>query len=722
MPPFRVAAVALAASLALAGAPAPAGAQTVVQLEGGGSSLVDGYGLTANVWRPGSDGWVGIGYLDGLRIGAFLRTGLGKDTLRIGNDALQIRFPTDVFSGGRNLLVQGVSWTGGTSRGSYAVFGGASSSGLGAQSFQPTSVERPLGAIFLQRRVSPTVRLTGTAIVAERQTVIPGIEWQPTPDIVTSVVAGAGADRPYAASSLMLRRGRLGLKAQYAWNPQRFRRVSVPTPSQTETDRENVLLTYDLTPGFTVGVGRQNFMQDSSDANPPIRAVGNSIFAGGRLSDWRVTAGLYDSRSQGVANLSSYLALGHEVSPWLDAELYVLQSRPDGRPVSTTPLANLRWRVSSHLGLMQQVSYQGGRATVLFGANLATSVGEFGVDYQIVHQPFQPFQPFRSALNLTARLQLGGYSTSFGTYVRPDGAVDYSASGRTFLYMGSQTGAQPLQSGGGIGRYLVRGVVRDGDGAPVEGAALDLGGQVVFTNSQGVFFLRDSRPRRLPLTILLEEFLLPGRWALEAAPATVDAQPENRSAPVEVRLLRVGNVTPVPAAVPAPPVAPDSLHVLGSALRSAAGSAPPLVVIDLIRGPEPDLDRGLGVERDVIGPHRVPVRFAWGSRRVPAPLLPVLDTLARRLLQFPDAVVEIQGHTDATGGHRANLRLSRARADEVQRQLVMRGVPPKQILTHGVGADHPLGDNRVAAGRALNRRVELHRPEPNDSVHVHRDR
>jgi outer membrane protein OmpA-like peptidoglycan-associated protein len=370
---------------------------------------------------------------------------------------------------------------------------------------------------------------------------------------------------------------------------------------------------------------------------------------------------------------------------------------------------------------MQQVSYQGGRATVLFGANLATSVGEFGVDYQIVHQPFEPFQPFRSALNLTARLQLGGYSTSFGTYVRPDGAVDYSASGRTFLYMGSQTGAQPLQSGGGIGRYMVRGVVRDADGAPVEGAALDLGGQVVFTNSQGVFFLRDSRPRRLPLTVLLEEFLLSGRWELEAAPATVDAQPENRSAPVEVRLRRVDNVAPEPPAVTAPPMAPDSLHIRASDPGSAAGSAPPLVVIELIRGHELDLENGLDFEGDVIGPHRVPVRFAWGSRHVPPLLLPVLDTLARRLLQFPDAVVEIQGHTDATGGHRANLRLSRARADEVRRQLVIRGVPTEQIRTRGVGADRPLGDNRVAAGRALNRRVELHRAAPDDTVPVHRD-
>ena len=63
-------------------------------------------------------------YLDGLRAGAFLRTGIGKDTLRLGNDALVMRFPTDLFSTGYNLLVQGASLGGGsggsTSGGSFS--------------------------------------------------------------------------------------------------------------------------------------------------------------------------------------------------------------------------------------------------------------------------------------------------------------------------------------------------------------------------------------------------------------------------------------------------------------------------------------------------------------------------------------------------------------------------------------------------------------------------
>jgi hypothetical protein len=209
----------------------------------------------------------------------------------------------------------------------------------------------------------------------------------------------------------------------------------------------------------------------------------------------------------------------------------------------TTPLANLRWRISPRVGLSQQISIHDHRPNVLFGASLITSIGEFGVDYQIVHQPFKPLNPFRSALNLTARLQLGNYSTSLGTYVRPDGAVDYSASGSTFLYMGAFGGAQPQQIGGRMSQYVIRGKVRDTAGSPVEGAALDFSGELVFTNSSGEFLLRVRRPSRYALTVLPAEFLLPGAWEVVSAPDEITASVEARAVPLEI-ILRHPETSP----------------------------------------------------------------------------------------------------------------------------------------------------------------------------------
>jgi hypothetical protein len=532
------AALSLALVCASASFPALLNSQTVVEVQGGGSSLVDGYGATANFWRPGIDGWIGLGYLEGFRVGAFLRKAIHRDTLGVGNTALVMRLPTDIFTPGYNLLVQGVTYAGGNERTSFLGFGGASSSGVGAPSFQPTNIEQPMGAVFFQHRAAPTVRVIASAIIAEKQTVLPGLQWEPIPDLSAGFVAGMGAGRPYAATSLSLRRGPLDVKASYAWNPDRFRRAAVPTPNQAEVDRENVTLSYELNPNFTVGVGRQNFVQDSSDLELPVRASGNTAFAAGRIREIRVSAGLYDSRSQEIKNLSSYFAVGRELTRWLDAEIFVLQSRPQGQPSVTTPLANLRWRLSPRVGVSQQISLHNGRPTVLVGATLVTSIGEFGVDYQVVHQPFKPFNPFRSTLNLNARLQLGSYSTSIGTYVRADGAVDYSASGSTFLYMGSFGGVQPQQVGGRIARYVIRGSVKDEAGAAVEGAALDFDGEVVFTNSSGEFLLRARRPILYRLAVLTGEFLLPGNWEVVTAPGEVTAADEARAESITIVLRR----------------------------------------------------------------------------------------------------------------------------------------------------------------------------------------
>ena len=719
--PRATLALALAAALLAAAfvVPATGAAQTVVEVQGGGSSLVGGYGATANFWRNGVDGWIGLGYLDGLRFGAFLRTAVGKDTVRLGNDALVMRFPTDLFSGGYNLLVQGAS-LGGTSGGtSYLAFAGASSSSLAAPSFQATSIEKPMGALFVQHRLSPTVRLTGNLLVAERQTVVPGIQWQPTPDLTTALVAGTGAGSPYAAGAVTARRGALGLKALYAWNPDRFRRADVPGPTQTEAEKENFSLTYDLGSAFQVGVARQHFLQDSADGSAPIRATGNSAFASGRVRDIRLTGGVYDSRSQGTSNLSSYFAIGRGVTSWLDAELFVLQSRPSGRAATTTPIVNLRWRLSPRVRLMQQLSVNGHRPTVLFGANLITSLGEFGADYQIVHQPFQPFRPFRSTLNLTARLQLGRYSTNLGTYVRPDGAVDYSASGSTFLYMGAFGGVQPQQLGQSLGRYIVRGVVRDDAGAPVEGAAVGLNGDLAFTNSRGEFFVRVRRPQRYDLTVPLQEFLLPGHWEIVTAPTEAVAEPEEGALGIEIILRRAVPAAPAPAPpdsapapradtlqrlvppTPAPPADADGDHVSDAAdvcpatpaggVVDASGCAP------LFTPAAPVLTL-----RDV--------QFESGKAVMIGSSLPVLDSIARQLLALPDEAIEVSGHTDSSGVYRKNVVLARARAEAVRQYLYQRGVPLERMTARGFGPDRPVTSNRTPDGRALNRRVELRRP------------
>ncbi len=86
-----------------------------------------------------------------------------------------------------------------------------------------------------------------------------------------------------------------------------------------------------------------------------------------------------------------------------------------------------------------------------------------------------------------------------------------------------------------------------------------------------------------------------------------------------------------------------------------------------------------------------------------------LDTLAERIRAVPGVMLEIRGYWDAAGAELDGFRNSENRANAVRKYLVGKGVESNQILARGMGSHDPIGNNKTAAGRLQNRRVELHR-------------
>lgn len=86
----------------------------------------------------------------------------------------------------------------------------------------------------------------------------------------------------------------------------------------------------------------------------------------------------------------------------------------------------------------------------------------------------------------------------------------------------------------------------------------------------------------------------------------------------------------------------------------------------------------------------------------------ILDGVGDFLESYPDSKVVTRGHTDSTGKAAANQALSEKRAQKVREYLVAyRNVSPGRVTAEGVGSSQPAATNDSAAGRALNRRVEL---------------
>lgn len=123
--------------------------------------------------------------------------------------------------------------------------------------------------------------------------------------------------------------------------------------------------------------------------------------------------------------------------------------------------------------------------------------------------------------------------------------------------------------------------------------------------------------------------------------------------------------------------------------------------------------QGTGVEVQKTQDNRLKVMipgdisFDPGRADIKPNFRPVLDQFAQSLVQNPSSVIQIVGHTDATGNDAANVQLSRDRANATRDYLASRGVSTNRMTTDGRGEREPVASNDTDAGRARNRRVEI---------------
>jgi len=149
----------------------------------------------------------------------------------------------------------------------------------------------------------------------------------------------------------------------------------------------------------------------------------------------------------------------------------------------------------------------------------------------------------------------------------------------------------------------------------------------------------------------------------------------------------LGEKPKMPAALPepAPPLAPEPTPV----------EPPP--------APEPEPYEGCNVPTILEG-----VAFDTNATSIRPDTARELERVVAGLARCGQKRMRIEAHTDSVGTAAQNERLSELRAESVRDYLVNRGVDPEQLETYGFGERKPIADNSTPAGRARNRRVEIH--------------
>jgi len=110
------------------------------------------------------------------------------------------------------------------------------------------------------------------------------------------------------------------------------------------------------------------------------------------------------------------------------------------------------------------------------------------------------------------------------------------------------------------------------------------------------------------------------------------------------------------------------------------------------------------------------VLFDTGRAELKPGAMRSIQKLAELMKDDPARNLSVEGFTDSTGSPSTNDALSARRAESVRQALIGQGVSGDRVMARGYGEAYPVASNDNAAGRQMNRRVEIVLSDQNGRV------
>lgn len=175
-----------------------------------------------------------------------------------------------------------------------------------------------------------------------------------------------------------------------------------------------------------------------------------------------------------------------------------------------------------HWDFSEEISRAAGQTSFAFGGGLHFNRVSFSVNHSIAFYPFGA-AGFQQVTAIMLSFRIHDTTITGATDLLPTGPR-YSAGADSFvdgpLHFAEGSAAGPRTTRRASGKYAITGRVVDAAGQPVAGAAVAVGGQIVYTDDAGRFLARERKDRSVPVVVRPAEFAAPGAWVVVSAPAS----------------------------------------------------------------------------------------------------------------------------------------------------------------------------------------------------------
>lgn len=200
---------------------------------------------------------------------------------------------------------------------------------------------------------------------------------------------------------------------------------------------------------------------------------------------------------------------------WFQVQVGDFKSGKISSQLLTTTEHSLHWQLS------QFVTRSNGTTNLNFGGGYASNRFSASIGYNVLYFPLLA-NPFQKVLSIQIGLRIRAASINTGNIILPNGKSQWSVGVDDYLQTrmrvpsigtGDQNSGRMVAQFGHGGKFVIEGWVTDKTGTPIEGAAVLIGKDEVFTDSQGHFSIRQRRKQN-PIHVDFDNFMLPGSFAL----------------------------------------------------------------------------------------------------------------------------------------------------------------------------------------------------------------
>lgn len=142
---------------------------------------------------------------------------------------------------------------------------------------------------------------------------------------------------------------------------------------------------------------------------------------------------------------------------------------------------------------------------------------------------------------------------------------------------------------------------------------------------------------------------------------------------------------------------------IGAAIGGVAGNQIGLYMDNQERALRQMTDASIQRDQDVLtATFKSDTFFDYDSTQIKPGGYSELGRVTNVLNQYPQTMIRVEGHTDASGSDAYNQMLSERRAQAVKNALVQQGVDPRRIEAVGYGETQ-----LISSSPAMNRRVSI---------------